>query len=659
MRLTFGIWIRQHESRNRRRRPSQVLVYRVLPNFAEGDEIAWYSNKTLHRSKLHSDDPPNTLDCPNMKNLSPNLRYAVVQKLDNIELWDLKLDKQFKLPKSQANSYENSAFSTDGEQLVLFSYSNQTLFQASNGKLVKDLKTSNWLVDSYVLLASFSDDAKHLLTAGNDGAFSIRRMDHPNHLARFDTTGYRFVVKPLQDATEGSSNRYLLQILRNRSLLRSQAIKVDGDKLHLTARRESERLFVQFNDEPPIEFNDIFALSSENTTHFGVMSSQSDQLVTVRARKRTQSASLSPLESADLLFSASDYEGALASYAKYTAKNSETKTVQESLFKQALCYFELDREAEADEILTNLVTQNGDLWPPMAACKLWLYRLRQNKQAEAEELLEFLTSRFRFEELVNMIPEEARREIIGQYRDVTVGTKLFMPNPNRVRQAERSLAAHKLLMGFGGEMHMVRAYHMSGQIDQALQFAEPFVLPTSDQTFVAENVVGVIQEYLWLLQLKKEEARALDLIAELTTPALQSRFPNSETYLGADKVRLLYILGRKDEAEKLALKLMQEGRTVSSPDSKASVISRYNAPLIQCLLGIMREERGDVEGAKAVWSESLVDGWDTSSLNLDFFYLHIVASKSNQISLEQSQKILLRILQSTGDVERWSNQRES
>jgi len=159
------------------------------------------------------------------------------------------------------------------------------------------------------------------------------------------------------------------------------------------------------------------SLSSNDSSAFGIWLSQSDQILNVKARRKTQSSSPSKLEAADIAFARGEHTRALQLYAEQNSDNSDLQTVQESIFKQSLSLTALERNAEADELISNLAIQDGDQWPPYAACKLWLRRLQQKKQIEADQLLEFITSRFQFDEFVSIIPEEVRYERPGRPND--------------------------------------------------------------------------------------------------------------------------------------------------------------------------------------------------------------------------------------------------
>src|SRR5262249_61174959 len=89
-------------------------------------------------------------------------------------------------------------------------------------------------------------------------------------------------------------------------------------------------------------------------------------------------------------------------------------------YKEALCLLELARGDEAARLLGGLRPREGDpkasRWAMLAGCRLWLLRLEQRQFPAAEQLLEVLSTKYSFDDLVVLVPAQLRQGILGYYR---------------------------------------------------------------------------------------------------------------------------------------------------------------------------------------------------------------------------------------------------
>ena len=468
---------------------------------------------------------------------------------------------------------------------------------------------------------------------------------------RPEDNGYFFL---LQFSGDGSGQA-TLELRRDKIALRRQDVLLPSGAFRLSARREGQLISCQLNDLPRVEFRDPFPLPADDSGRFGILMGSLDRLVQLHARRQNQAPNPSPLESADELYALGKYASALEIYAREANSNADPVTVQESNYKRALCLIAVGRAAEGDELLSSLAGQTGDLWPPNAGCQLWLRRLREKNSTQAEEILESLTSRFRFEELAGMIPEDIREEIVQKYDAMSVGANLFAPNANRVQQAERAVAVRKLLFQFGGEWQLLRAYHGAGRIEEALHYAES-ITPQFRQQHLqiskasAANASGCLQEHLWLLRIQGRAAEALAILD--ATPANRNFPLDLERALSIpERVRLLDALGRTSEAEQDAeqarVTLSKYAQRIDLPGVEA--IAKPAHRLLGLMLGILRDRRGDTSGAEQIWRSEIEPGWEAAALNANLVYDHISASLAGVMTTEQSETLLTRIFSSVGD----------
>ncbi|MDB5337971.1 MAG: hypothetical protein JWN70_3590, partial [Planctomycetaceae bacterium] len=451
------------------------------------------------------------------------------------------------------------------------------------------------------------------------------------------------------------SGRATLELRRDKSTLRRQEVPLSAGTLRLTVQREGQLLSVQLNDLPAVQFRDAFPLPADDSGWFGIVMGSADRILQLQARRQGQASQPSPLESADELYAMGKYSSALEIYSREASSHADFPTIQESTYKRALCLVAVGRTAEGDELLSSLSGQSGDLWPPQAGCQLWLRRLREKNSKRAEELLESLASRFRFEELAGMIPEDVRLEIVQEYELVSAGVNLIVPNAHRVEQAERGAAVRQLLFQSGGEWQLLRAYHAVGRITDALYYAElmtpQFRQPTLDFSKAsAANASGCLQEHLWLLRLQGRAAEALAILdgspANLGLPLALERALRS-----ADRVRLLDALGRtaesEQEAERSRVTLNDFASRTDLADMHPGI--KLNHRLLGLMLGILRDRRGDHSGAVELWQSEIESDWEEANVNTSLVYDHIRASLADAMPVEQADKFSKRAFSSMGD----------
>ena len=181
--------------------------------------------------------------------------------------------------------------------------------------------------------------------------------------------------------------------------------------LHLRATRERDRLTLQVNSLRPVEFFDPFPLDSHVGT-FGIHWSPGVEIVEFRGASQTFPEQASGLEEADRLYDAKRFAEALTAYRAEAPQVSEQELQQEVRYKQAITLVALNRDDEAASLFEPLLTEPGERRPPAAGCQLWLLRVRQKRDIEADAVFENLSTRFRFEQLAALLPNDARQAIL-------------------------------------------------------------------------------------------------------------------------------------------------------------------------------------------------------------------------------------------------------
>src|SRR5262249_52094389 len=155
-------------------------------------------------------------------------------------------------------------------------------------------------------------------------------------------------------------------------------VPLPGGPLHLRARHEGERLSFQVNDLPPLEFQDVFPIGSSEKGAFAVLWPPGAGLGRLRGSRRTTPGEPSLLERGDMLYARGQFAEALLDYQAQAPVASDPKIAQEARCKEGLCLMGLGRYEDAEKPLEQLAASPGERWPVVAACQLWLLRLRHN-----------------------------------------------------------------------------------------------------------------------------------------------------------------------------------------------------------------------------------------------------------------------------------------
>src|SRR5581483_10389679 len=198
--------------------------------------------------------------------------------------------------------------------------------------------------------------------------------------------GYTFLLAP---PGRGAERGWRLQILRNGLRQREQDVTLPPGPVRLLAGREGNRLHFQVNDLPPLEFHDLFPLSEAQPGAPGVSWPAGARLTRLRAARQALPAAGSPLERADDAYAQGRHAEALELYQEQAIASGSQEAGAEARLKAALCLAELNRAEDAARLFERVAGAPGR-WAPVAACQLWLLRLRQDRPAEADAVFESL-----------------------------------------------------------------------------------------------------------------------------------------------------------------------------------------------------------------------------------------------------------------------------
>ncbi len=348
-----------------------------------------------------------------------------------------------------------------------------------------------------------------------------------------------------------------LQIIRGGALLREQVIdsaSVPTGPLTLVAARDGGRLTFQLNQLTPVVFFDTFPLAGTNPGVFALQAPDGTRLERLRISNQALPAAPSPLERGDELYARGQFQEALTSYRQQDPGSASSLLGQEVRYKIADCLSRLTREDEADALFEEIATSRGlwggralkpltgeplldrgaepgSHWVVLAACRLWVNRLKQGRLEDVDTIMLSLTSRFTSEQLASAIPAEVRSHVVSSYSVQTLGPQFARFDPSRVAKLERVIPLADLLRANEYErlhlrLSLVRAYHFAGQRDRGIEEAEKILKDpalagdvNADPNRLLHWIVRACEEYGWLMRLEGKPAQAL---AEIDRRLFQS-----------------------------------------------------------------------------------------------------------------------------------------
>jgi WD40 repeat protein/tRNA A-37 threonylcarbamoyl transferase component Bud32/tetratricopeptide (TPR) repeat protein len=392
---------------------------------------------------------------------------------------------------------------------------------------------------------------------------------------------------------------FRLAIYRNGRLLMEQSLhhsEVPAGPLLISASREQGELRIQVNALAARTFRDPFPLPASQAGAFGLHWPGGVGLVELRASERLRAVTTSPLEEGDELYEAGKYAEALESYQRQALETDDAEYLQETQHKQGMCLMNLGRLDEAAAILYPLMNASGDRWPPLAGCYLWVIRLRQKREAEADAMFDSLSTKYRLDQFAALIPQELGNEIRNSYQSKLGSlTSLMRYNPDIVRDHQRLAAVDRFFSadGRGSEltqMEISRAYHLLGDIPNALQAAETVAHDSRNGT--------VIRHYVRLLRLNGEAQRGLEELTRFREE-FSRRGSWEDTTLELELARVYAALGDMQKAEDVVDRLLQRHHLSQPLEPRLFVY-------VALLKGVLLDRRGAHGPAEEVWREGYV-----------------------------------------------------
>jgi tetratricopeptide (TPR) repeat protein len=407
-----------------------------------------------------------------------------------------------------------------------------------------------------------------------------------------------------------------MRLLRNGVLLHEKSLRLADGPLHLLARRIGDRLELQADRGERLVFHDVMPLPATESSVFGIHWPATAGLTRLRATAQMLPPAASPLERADDLFEKGRYGDALALYqGQFAAGDLAGK--QEAQYRAATCLMRLNRSDEAAQLLAALVNAEGERWPLIAACQLWLIRLRQKKFDDLDNLLTIFSAHFNREQLATYVPAHLRQDTV-RLTQVGPGDHLLM-DPAVLRQAEQALAIARFFEDkdqvFWGRYRLAQLYCSAGHDDKALPLFRQCV-QESEATMRTEGLIGYdliwpLRWYTWLLRRTGAAEEALRIVDRcLFDESGRPRYTRPAGASGAESVEdprrrdflALYLerarahaaLSKWDQAEND----LDDMARLLPPDTTYQFYAAC-----RLMKGFLCARRGDEAGAKQSWKE--------------------------------------------------------
>ncbi len=444
-----------------------------------------------------------------------------------------------------------------------------------------------------------------------------------------------------------------VEIRKNGGLLQSTTISATDlphGPLRLRAVRERDRLRFQINDLPPLEFQDLFPLSLDSAAMLAVDWPRVTGIQELAVHRLLDPPSPSPLEQADSLFDQQKYDEAMRIYREQAQVQLEETFRLEARFKQALCLMEKTQTAEAALLFESLLSSEGNHWPLVAGCQLWIIRLQEGQREEADSLYGILSSRFRFEQLAMLVPYEVRQHILDSYRSQFKSIDdILRYDPNRVRKMEQAAEIDRFLSSDGEgnldiQKELARAYWFVGNDLSALK-----VHARLAQKY--PQVPWVIQHYSRALRWTGEPRRALQEIDKLL-----DRYTGQELTYSALLLERVLVYAELEQWDRVEAGVAE----VLHAEKRGTDLQTVTAH-VGLIQGFLLARKGDQPAAEEQWRRTFQEAMTSyrdpryvaalgGVRHYAFNHALILGSLGGEIGNDDAEVLLQWAVQGTGNV---------
>jgi serine/threonine protein kinase len=455
--------------------------------------------------------------------------------------------------------------------------------------------------------------------------------------------GYLFVLSSLSSARttptavavsrgEASRNDSMLRmrIERNGTVLRQEQIRAPGGPIVLHAQRAGDHLLFQVNGLQPVETQDVFPLRDREPTYFAWVASPEAGIESIHASSQLQMPEPTEIERGDSLYAQRQFAAAQAHYLEAARQLAGTEAGQEALCKQGFCSMAMNRTPEATKIYESLAVQGAGRWPLIAACQLWLYWIGQNRFDEASALLERVTTHYSSQEVTRYLAEGTRDTILQAYEPRTDSYNVHRPDQGRLQRLQQLLTVQDVFNAppsrrWRTKLHLVLVYEVTGELDRAFRTGRELLKDPSLSPAIMRSALGFLIDGL----LESDPAAALALIDEHLFES-PGKYHPQRLYLLPYRASTHATLDRWD----LTARDLDDYFRLANFD-KNFPQDYLGAYLIK---GFLLERKGDVQGAKAAWT----DGYRKlkGTTGMASLEASILASLTNELTEEDTAKTM-------------------
>lgn len=415
------------------------------------------------------------------------------------------------------------------------------------------------------------------------------------------------VVQPKLQQILSLDGQLSLRLLRNNDLLMQRPVSISRDQadkpLRMRLSREGLTLAVQINEQPSATFTDLFGVNRADGV-FAVYWPSGLEVVQLKAEKQSLPARPSPFELGDDLLTHGQYQQALDAYSAVVV-DQDSDSRQELDIKLGVCLSELERIDEAEEKFREVAKQPGKRWPVLAACRLWLLHLawKQDDPFAAQLVVDDLTRKHSFEDLLALVPTSYRRQLLSWYRQNDAYSRIAWAHDpvTRLKRASQieELLNENPLERIDTHWRKADAFRVTGNLTGAIQTLEELL--KIERLDYGERI-GLLRDFTWVMCRAKEFERP--------TSMLRRWLGETPEQPDLDYVPLLVELARIAVAQR---KWDEADRQLEQFFSLVpGVMSRlcYGEYADACLLrGFVQLELGNEDSARLWWEKAHRKNW--------------------------------------------------
>lgn len=399
-------------------------------------------------------------------------------------------------------------------------------------------------------------------------------------------------------------------VLREERVGAGRVLGTSPNMVRLLASRQEERLSFQVNSLPPFTFDDLFPLKTSRTHTFGVVWPEGPPLQRLRAQRLALPTAPTPLEAGDELYGRSEFADAMAAYQRQTVTTDSPAVAREARYKTGLCLLALSRPTEACSLFEELMLEEGERFPALAACQLWAEHLRRGRQAEADAVFATIAGRHRFEELAVVLPDDVRGVVSREAVRESAGFSGLRLRPGALQRLERAVAV-KEIGGYRAVQTQLRhnlvcAHWCAGQPQVALATGLRFLGQGSVEEALlagdAYELLTVVEDCCWLLRTEGRAPEALELVDRWLF-VRPGEYRDACHRLLVERARIHTALGDGDAADHDLADFLNASDT--GPESQRKQLYPWTSGA-RLLQGFLCERRGDSAGAQAAWQAGVL-----------------------------------------------------